>query len=265
MVHLDDGTPAVAVTCNDEITRNGSLLTTAMAAVQVGAQNVRLNADLLARMAELRDSRARIVEAGLSQRRQVERDLHDGAQQRFLAVAATLARSELVPDAEVREVVDAARAGLAAALRELRELARGIHPAALSQGGLPAALPALSSGTPGVQLTVDPDLSWRRPAAAQEAAAYFLVAEALANVGRHTTSSHVSVIVCRAEDRLCVVISDDGPGTARLVPGGGLAGLADRVEALGGEFTVHNDPCPLHSNISGTTLSALLPEPESEG
>ena len=261
VVGLDDGRPLVAVSYSPDAVQDTALLRTAMAAVRVGAENIRLNADLLARMAELRESRARIVEAGMTERRRVERDLHDGAQQQFLAVAATLALTDLVDDGQVREVVDDARARLSSALRELRQLARGIHPAALSQGGLAAALPTLAAAadpTP-VQINVDADLTVNRPPPAQESAVYFLVAEALTNAVRHARSARVRVDVGREQDQLVASISDDGAGGAQIVPGGGLAGLVDRVEALGGHLNVHGDPCSNHPNSRGTTLTASLP------
>lgn len=260
MVMLDDGTPLIAVSLNPSAVQDEGLLRIALAAVRVGAENIQLNADLLARMSELRESRARIVEAGLAERRRVERDLHDGAQQQFLAVAATLARAGLEADSEMREVVADAQARLAAALRELRQLARGIHPAALSQGGLPAALPSLCAGVPyEVEMRIDPGLGTRRPPPGQESAVYFFVAEALTNAVKHAQPHCVTIEVRRVDDRLQAEVADDGSGGARVLPGGGLAGLADRVEALSGTFRIHSDPCPEHPTGSGTTLAVELP------
>jgi signal transduction histidine kinase len=260
VIRLADGTPLVAVSCSANAVQDEALWRTAMTAVEVGTENIRLNADLLARMAELTESRARIVEAGVAERRRVERDLHDGAQQQLLGVAATLARADLVKDEQIRQVVDDARERLAAALRELRQLARGIHPAALSQGGLAAALPSLCAAAPcPVEVHMDPDLSEHRPAPGQETAVYFLVAEALANIARHSHPSRVRIDVHRDQHKLFVSVHDDGAGGARIVPGGGLAGLTDRVEALGGRMTVHSDPCATHPDQTGSTISADFP------
>jgi signal transduction histidine kinase len=228
-----------------------SLLMTAMGAVRVGVHNTRLRADLLEAMSELHDSRLRITEAGLVERRRVERNLHDGAQQQFLAVAATLAQTDLVGDEEVREIVATARATLLEALAELRALARGIHPAALSQGGLTAALPSLCERAPWpVALRVAPDVE-RLPDAV-ETAAYFLVAEVLANADRHSQAARVTVELEREGDLLHICVSDDGIGGARIVARGGLAGLDDRVRALGGTLKV-GDRHP------GTIVRAALP------
>ena len=258
VVRLDDGTPLVAVDSDERALADEALLHTALSAVRIGAENIRLSADLLARMAQLRESRARIVEAGTAERRRVERDLHDGAQQKLLGVAATLARVDLVDDEQLRAIVTDARARLADALRELRELARGIHPAALSQGGLPAALPTLCAAAPcAVDLYVDPDLTARRPPPVQETAVYFVVGEALANAARHAHPHHIIVDVRRKGDSLRALVSDDGRGGARIVAGGGLAGLADRMEALGGTFHVHNRT-DLGPQTQGTTLEATF-------
>lgn len=259
-VTSDDHSPLFTISFDSNAVQDEALLRTAMNAVRLGAENNRLHADLIAQMSELQESRARIVEAGISERRRVERNLHDGAQQQFLAVAATLARADLVNDGQIRDIVDDARTRLVVALRELRQLARGIHPAALSQGGLPAALPGLCYDLPfDVDLSVDQDLSTQRPPPAPETAAYFLVAEALANAVRHGRPNKVTVTVNRTSTDLLVRICDDGAGGARIVPHGGLAGLADRVEALGGKLTVHGTPCPHHPTPTGATLEALLP------
>lgn len=259
IVSRQDGTPLVAVAVDASGELDEGLLQTALIAVRVGAENSQLQADLVARMAELQESRTRIVEAGLSERRRVERDLHDGAQQRFLAVAATLARSDVVDDTQLREIVGDARAGLASALRELRELARGIHPAILSQGGLPAALLSLTSrGLNEVDLQIDQELGQDRPSPAHESAIYFFVAESLTNAVRHAQAHRITVDVRRIGPNIHAVVADDGSGQACLVDGGGLAGLRDRLEALGGTFTVHCDPCSDHPEASGTTLATVV-------
>ena len=203
--------------------------------------------------AELRASRTRIVNAGDSARRRLERDLHDGAQQQLVSVAVNLqvARDliELEPNG-ARQVLDEARADLADALAELRELARGIHPAVLTDGGLAPALRSLAkrSATPAVVVSV-PD---QRLASELEAAAYFISAEALTNAARHAHAHSIEIRVALQDKMLSVEVGDDGIGGARE-SGGGLSGLHDRVAALDGRLTVKSTPG------AGTILRAELP------
>ncbi len=216
-------------------------------------ENERLDAELRARLQELRASRARIVEAGYRERRRVERDLHDGAQQRLMALALNLklARSKLDDDpAEAGGLLDEASAELEQATAELRELARGIHPGLLADRGLVPALEALASRAPvPVELTA---AVAERPAPGVEAATYFLVSEALANVAKHSGAERASVSVAQADGSLSVEVSDDGRGGAD--PGGsGLQGLADRVAALDGSFSVRD------GERGGTVVRATIP------
>ena len=190
---------------------------------------------------ELAASRARIVAAGDQARRRIERDLHDGTQQRLVALVLDLRTAEAAvpPDRpELRAQVARVADGLTGALEELRELSRGIHPAILSEGGLGPALKALARRSPvPVELTVDAPARLPEPV---EVAAYFVVSEALANAAKHARAS-VAEVEARAHDgRLHLSVRDDGVGGA--VPGGGsgLVGLADRVEALGGTIQVHS-------------------------
>jgi len=195
--------------------------------------------DRKAAEADLRASRARIVEAADEARRRLERDLHDGAQQRLVELALDLrmARTRLDEEpARARELLDAALGDLEEATRELRELARGIHPAALTDGGLRPALEALAarSSVPA-QLVAVPDM---RFAAQVEAAAYFSVAEGLTNAARHAAAANVEVEVVQVNGALHVEVRDDGRGGAEADAGSGLRGLADRVAALDGELVV---------------------------
>jgi PAS domain S-box-containing protein len=204
--------------------------------------------------AELRASRMRIVEAADAARRRLERDLHDGAQQRLveLALDIRMARSRLDEDpAESRELLDRALEVLGAATSELRELARGIHPVALTEGGLRSALEGLvaRSSVP-TRLTAVPD---RRFSAAVEATAYFTVAEALTNAARYADARLVEVAAEHAGERLRVEVRDDGCGGADPAAGSGLRGLADRVSALGGTLNVTSPPG------GGTVLRAEIP------
>jgi signal transduction histidine kinase len=204
---------------------------------------------------ELAASRKRLVEAAQLERRRLERNLHDGAQQRLVGLAITLrlAERQLERDpAAARESLARANADLAEALQELRELARGLHPAVLTDHGLEAALSALAAraATP-VSLTVDLD---PRPPEPIEAAAYFIVAESLTNVDRYASAASAAVTVRREAACLLLEVTDDGRGGADPTAGSGLRGLTDRVEALGGRLEVDSP------RGRGTTIRAWLPE-----
>jgi PAS domain S-box-containing protein len=196
---------------------------------------------------ELRASRARLVEATDAERQRIQRNLHDGAQQRLTAVLLTLGRLRESPDAAE---LDAAIEELAGGLEDLRELASGLHPAVLAERGLRAALEALALRTPAeIELRAVPDGRLPEPV---EAAAYYVVAEALANVNKHAEACKVVVRAAVDGDRLVVEVSDDGVGGADA-EGAGLRGLADRVEALGGRLTLDSP------GGAGTRLLAEIP------
>jgi len=209
------------------------------------------NADAYEKLAA---SRARIVEAGDTERRRLERNLHDGAQQRLVSLALQLrivgAKLDADPQA-ARELVVAAQSELEQALSELRELARGIHPAVLSERGLGPALAALVDRAP-VEVALHEPPAERLPEPV-EAAAYYLVAEALTNVAKYAGASHVDVSVTRDGQRAVVVVSDDGVGGADASYGSGLRGLADRIEALGGRLRVESP------SGGGTRIAAEIP------
>jgi signal transduction histidine kinase len=220
----------------------------------VAQENVRLDAELQARLVELRESRARIVEAGYAERRRVERDLHDGAQQRLVALALELrmVRTKLDEDpASAAKLLEGATLELAAATEELRELARGLHPPVLTDRGLVAALEALASRSP-IPVSVEADVTEPAPPSA-EAAAYFVASEALTNVVRHAQAQTAVVRVDRLDGRLCVEIRDDGRGGADPTGGSGLRGLSDRVAALDGSLEVETHPG------RGTVVRAVIP------
>jgi signal transduction histidine kinase len=202
---------------------------------------------------ELTASRERIVQAGDAARRQIERDLHDGAQQRLVALALHLRLTRNVADDgdAVREQLDACSAELALALGELRELARGIHPAILTERGLEPALRAVADRSPvPVEIAIRLD---ERLDQAREAALYFTASEALVNVAKYADATAV-VIRAFANERCAVIeISDDGIGGADSARGSGLRGLGDRVEAVGGWLAVTSPPG------GGTTVTATLP------
>ncbi|HEY7255157.1 MAG TPA: PAS domain S-box protein [Solirubrobacterales bacterium] len=203
---------------------------------------------------ELRESRTRLVEAADEARRRIERDLHDGAQQQLISVAMTLeAASRQIEESpsEARALLDEAAAELRQATVELRELARGIHPAVLTEGGLDPALRGLASRSKvATTIAAVPERRFPMPV---EAAAYFVVAEGLTNVARHADgASSAEVEVAEADGSLVVEVSDDGTGGATL-DGSGLRGLSDRVAALGGELEV-TSPAG-----GGTRLRAVIP------
>jgi len=204
---------------------------------------------------QLAASRKRLVAAAQLERRRLERNLHDGAQQRLVAVALSLrlVERQMQRDPETaRASLSRAIEELTDALAELRELARGLHPAVLTEHGLGAALDALATRAPlPVEVTVDLD---ERPSEALEAAAYFIVAEALTNVARYASAGQASVTVVHEDGCVLVAVADDGRGGAAIGSGTGLLGLVDRVEALGGRLEVDS---PVGR---GTTLRARLPE-----
>ena len=209
------------------------LLDAAAGAAAISLENVRLNVELRARLEELRASRSRIVEAGDAERRRLERNLHDGAQQRLVAVALQLRllRNRIDGDETAQELAASAAEELTRSLDELRELARGLHPAVLEQG-LEAALQALATRS-SVATTVSFASPGRLPQPV-ELAAYFVACEALANVAKYADAGAVSVRVWRDGPAALIEIADDGVGGADDHRGTGLRGLADRVEALDG-------------------------------
>jgi signal transduction histidine kinase len=204
--------------------------------------------------ADLVASRARVVKAGDEQRRRLERNLHDGAQQRLVSVALNvrLARGRVETDtASAVRLLDDASRELDAGMAELRELARGLHPAILGDHGLPRALDALAARMP---IPVDLDAALEaRPPEHIEATAYYIVSEALANAARHAHASRVRVAVRRDGDVLRCEIADDGRGGADEAGGTGLLGLRDRAEAVGGTLAVSSPPG------AGTVVTATLP------
>ena len=222
----------------------------------LAAQLLGSNADpeLTAQVSELEGARSRIIAAADGERRRIERDLHDGAQQRLVALALNLRMAEQRAangDPAAVELVRQAGEEANLALKELRDLARGIHPAILTNRGLPAALEDLASrATLPVDVVATPD---ERLPAAVEAAAYFVVSECLANIGKHASAETATVAVSARDGLLTVEVSDDGVGGAALDRGSGIQGLADRVGALSGSLAV-DSPAG-----AGTRVTALIP------
>jgi len=204
--------------------------------------------------AELQASRVRIVEAADQARRRLERDLHDGAQQRFVSACMLLGlirRETNDHDPRLTDLLGRLADELEAGLSELRELAHGIHPAVLSDRGLRAAVDTLAARAP-VPVRVDGDLQ-ERPAPAVESALYFAVAEALTNVAKYASAGQASITIGGTHDQAEVEVRDDGVGGADPASGSGLRGLVDRLGALGGHLHVESPPG------AGTTLRAIVP------
>jgi PAS domain S-box-containing protein len=203
--------------------------------------------------AEIRASRTRIIDAADNARRVLERNLHDGAQQRLVAISVSLRLAEArtaTDPAEAAAIIGAAREELAAALEDLRELARGIHPAVLTDRGLAAAVEALVARTP---LPVAVTIPLERLPAAVEAAAYYVVAESVTNIVKYAGATAIEVAVDTGETRVTVIVSDDGCGGADPSGGTGLRGLRDRVGALDGTLTVESP------TDRGTRIVAEIP------
>ena len=214
-------------------------------------ENERLAAEVRAQLAEVRASRTRLVAATDAERRRIERNLHDGAQQRLVTLSLTLGLAASRDRTDDPDVLARAQDEVDAAIAELRELARGIHPTLLREEGLESAVRALARRTP-LPVAVEGSASGRLPEAV-ELAAYFLVSEALTNVVKHASASQVGVRLAREAGTLRVAVTDDGAGGARAAPDSGLAGLRDRLEALDAKLVIQSDPG------AGTSISAEIP------
>jgi signal transduction histidine kinase len=246
-----DGRTVAAVIHDPALNASPGLVEAACAAAGLALENERLEIELRAQLAELRSSRARIVAAADAERRRLERNLHDGAQQRLVGLALRLRLAARAADGSAAGLIEDSLTELGCALDELRELARGLHPALLTDHGLGAALQSLASRTP-IPVDLHVDAEGRLPAPV-EAAAYFLVAEALTNVAKHAAASEVRVRVVLVDERLTIEVADDGKGGAYISSGSGLSGLADRLAAVDGRLE-------LTSPVGrGTTLRAEIP------
>jgi signal transduction histidine kinase len=230
------------------------LVQSVCAAAALALENERLQAELRARLEDLRASRARIVEAADEERRRIERNLHDGTQQRLVSIsmALGLAQAKLVSDpAAAGAVFGEARQGLSAALEELRELSHGIHPAVLTDRGLAAALGELALRST-VPVEIDLSEIGRLPRQV-EAAAYYVASEALANVAKYSHATSARVRLQTMDGKLLIDVPDDGIGGAHAARGSGLHGLTDRVEELEGRLLLSSPPG------QGTIVSAEIP------
>jgi signal transduction histidine kinase len=249
-----DGQPVAVLIHDAALEHNAGLVDSVSAAAGLALENERLQAQLRARLVELQASRARLVAATDAERRRIERDLHDGTQQRLVSIAMSLGLAEAKLPADpvhAKPIVTETRTALAVALAELRDLTQGIYPTILSERGLSAALDELcgrSALTAHLRLFLD----GRLPIPV-ETAAYYVVSEALTNAAKHSRAAEVRVAASCSGGTLTVEVADDGVGGAGNGKGSGLRGLADRVEALDGRLTVSSPPG------RGTTLRAEFP------
>ncbi|MEO8899496.1 MAG: histidine kinase [Candidatus Dormibacter sp.] len=252
------GQPVAALIHDAAVYDNPDLVDAAAAAARLAIDNERLQAEIRAQLEQVRRSRARIVATADAERRRIERDLHDGAQQRLvtLSLLLGLARDQAAstPHGTLVHALDEAADELRSALAELRELARGIHPAVLSEAGLKPAIEALAERLPVAVVVSSPGTRFD---AAVEAAAYFVAAEALTNAVKHAQASMVRVTVTHSAGCLTVEVVDDGAGGADPSLGSGLVGLADRVGALAGRLEMVSE------RGHGTHLTATIPCPPS--
>jgi signal transduction histidine kinase len=250
----DPDNPVAALVYDSSLRNEAKLVDTAAAAVRLALENARLQVQLRAQLDAVQQSRARIVEAADSERRRLERDLHDGAQQQLvtLLLSLQLAKAEALrrSDSNTAQLLDCNIESLRQALDELRSLARGIHPTILVEAGLIPAIRSLADRCP-VPVEVSGELDRIEPKL--ETALYFVAAEAITNAVKHSKGQRICVKVCRGSGWASIDISDDGIGGADLSRGTGLVGLADRIAAVGGRLDVRS------SQRQGTTLHADVP------
>jgi signal transduction histidine kinase len=248
-----DGDWVAALLHDPALLDDPARLRAAGVAAATAIDDERLVAELRAQLRDEQASRTRILQAGDRKRRRVERNLHDGAQQRLVGLALTLrlAGRRAAGDPAVKELLAEAADELDDAIEELRALARGLHPAIVNDAGLAGALETLAE-SPGIPVELSIDVPGRLVDTV-EFCAYYLVAESVANANKHSGAVRIEVRARVVDDRLEVIVADDGCGGAAASPGSGLEGLADRVGALGGELVIDSDPA------QGTTVTAHLP------
>lgn len=247
-----DGVQVAALLHDVALVQEPELLEAVTAAASIALENAQLHVELRARLEELRGSRARVIDAGQKERQRLERNLHDGAQQRLIALSLELSRLEQQEENPALSArLDEARGELAVSLAELRDVARGLHPAVLTGHGLEVALESIAAHSPvSVELTVELE---GRLHERIEVAAYYVVSESLANVAKHAQATTAKVDVVQTNGHLLVEIVDDGVGGADTEGGSGLRGLADRVEALDGRLRVWTP------HGGGTRIKAEIP------
>lgn len=259
-IDSDQG-PIALIEHDVALAQDDRLLDAVSSALLLSVDNDRLRARLEQTIQELRESRLRIVEEGYLARRRLERDLHDGSQQQLVSLAISLriatSKAAAADEHELVGDLESASAQLADALRELRELARGIHPTVLTDGDLRSALEELAQRS-RIPVEVHVELAERLPNVVEETI-YYCVSECLANAAKHAEARNCAVLVTREGDQVTVTVKDDGRGGARVEPGGGLEGLRDRVETVGGHVDVR-------SVVGlGTIVELVLPAHAAEG
>ena len=250
---IRDGVMVAKLLHDSELEDEPQLLSSVASALGMTIENAKLQVELRARLEELRGSRTQILEAEQRARRRLERDLHDGAQQRLVSLSLRLGEltSGLGEDPELKDTIELARQEVTASLSELRDLARGIHPAAVSDYGLAVALESVATRSP-IPVELIDEVGGRLPEPV-ELAAFYIVCEALANIAKHARASSSTVTLTRVYGNLVIEVTDDGVGGATADDGTGLRGLADRVEALDGRLQVWS---PVGA---GTRIRAELP------
>jgi signal transduction histidine kinase len=236
-----EGRPLAVLVHDPTLREEPKLVEAVAAAARLALVNARLHAEVRAQLETVQESRARIVSAADEERRRIERDLHDGAQQRLVALALDLRAAQrqlgATGDPELERLLSSTADELQVAVEELRELAQGIHPGILTQGGLEHALEQLAARAP---LPVTVDSTDERFAPEVEATAYFVACEALTNVVKHAGATHASIAARRDDGHLVIEVTDDGNGAVEENGGSGLRGLTDRVEARGGTLVVES-------------------------
>ena len=255
-----NGEPIAALFFDPALDDEEELLDAVLAAAGIALENGRLRAELRAKLQELQSSRVRALEAGRRERQRLERNLHDGAQQRLVGISIELGSLEnrLTADPQLRQRLARTREEVSASLDQLRDIARGIYPAVLSGHGLAVALESLTAGA-AVPVSLRVELTERLPEPV-EVAAYYIVSEALANIGKHAHADTATVRVDREADRLVVEVVDDGIGGASIYGGSGLRGLRDRAEVLGGEVLHHQPGRWRQHHSSGDPMRIAIAE-----
>jgi signal transduction histidine kinase len=250
-VPSSSGEQLAVILLNPAMPPEDSLVRAAVAATSFALENAHLEAALRAQLQEVRASRRRIIEAGTTERRRLERDLHDGIQQRLLAIKILLAAAgDGTTDSAAQTLISRARNELGQVLGELRELAHGIHPAALSQFGLDQAIKDIAERH---SVPIDVDLPPGRFTDAAEITAYYVIAEAITNAIKHARAKRITVTGRDASGALEIIVTDDGRGGASIAAGTGIRGILDRVRAVGGDVDLHSPAG------HGTQIRAQIP------
>jgi len=245
------GEQLAVILADPSLSPHDDLVRAAIAASSFALENAQLEAALRAQLQEVRDSRLRIIQAGITERRRLERDLHDGTQQRLLALKIMLAAAEAdTTDTKAQAFISRIRNELAQVLDELRDLAHGIHPAALSQLGLDLAIKSMAER---YTIPVDVSLPAGRFDDAAELTAYYLIAESITNAVKHARASRIKVSGQRAGNWLLITVTDDGQGGASVSAGSGIRGVIDRIRGIGGDAEL-DSPAG-----QGTQIRAQIP------